>query len=72
MITVIAILGTLVAVVTAMLVNDLRDHNRPRCLIWICGILGTVLSMLFWTVCLTWEYDKWRLAYFWPQVPLPF
>jgi lipid-A-disaccharide synthase-like uncharacterized protein len=70
MITFIAILGSLVAVVTTMVVNDLRDHNRPVCFRWVCGILGGVVTLIFWTVCLSWEYDKWRLAYFWPQTPL--
>jgi hypothetical protein len=72
MITILAILGTMVAVVTTMVVMDLRDHRKPLCFRWLFGIVGGVVTLLFWTVCLTWEYDKWRLAYFWPQVPLPF
>lgn len=65
MITFIAILGSLVAVVTTMVVIDLKEHNKSIGFRWLCGSLGAFVTLLFWLVCLSWEYQKWNVSY-WP------
>jgi hypothetical protein len=65
MITLMAILGTVVAMVTVLVINDLRDHGRASWCRWSVGVLGTLCVAVFWTVCLLWEYNQWRNVYYW-------